>query len=178
MLALERHIGQPLGRQNQFDDVAKYSAARSLVGDMKQTNDAHIAALEERLAALGGDAAMPMKSAWSSVLGAGAAALDSVRKTRVSKSLRDDYTALGLATISYTMLNATALAVGDTQTGAVAKRHLADYAGLIMEIGTEMPEVVLQELRDTGVAVDASAASQAEQDAEDAWRGEARKQQI
>ena len=91
-------------------------------------------------------------------LGAGAAALGSVRKTQVSKNLRDDYTALGLASISYTMLHATALGLGENATATLAQRHLEQITPLIVRISKTIPAVVLQELRDDGEAVQVSAA--------------------
>jgi len=170
MLALEQHIGQPLARQTQFDDASSYGSAVAIITRIKTVSDAHVGSLESRLDTLGGDAASGIKSAWASLLGMGAAAIDSMRKTRISKSLRDDYTALSLATIGYTMLDATALALNDAPTAALARRHLADYAPIVMQIGLEMPQIVLQELRATGVRVDASVADAARKDAESAWR--------
>jgi len=170
MLALERHISQPLGRQEDMTDPGRYPAARSLITQMKSTNAAHVHALERRLDALGGDAALPLKSGWSAIVGAGAAAIDSIRKTRVSKALRDDYVAFNLAAIGYTMLHATALAVGDAETADLAKRHLTDSAQLVMDVAECMPEIVLAELRDDGVAVDAGVAQEARANAESSWR--------
>ena len=104
MLALEQHIAQPLQRQLDIPDTAKYSAALAVISQIKTLTESHAIALEQCLEQLGGDEASPVKSAFSSLLGIGAAAIDSVRKTKISKNLRDDYTALSLATISYTML--------------------------------------------------------------------------
>ena len=44
------------------------------------------------------------------LLGAAAGAIDAVRSEKVSKDLRDNYTALSLGNISYVMLISTALA--------------------------------------------------------------------
>jgi ferritin-like metal-binding protein YciE len=173
-LALERHIAQPLGRQQDMGDASRYGDAAAIISELKTTTDAHVRALEARLDELGGHAASPVKSAWSQLLGAGAAAIDSARKTKISKSLRDDYTALSLATISYTMLNATALALGDRDTAALAKSHLQDYAGTIMDISDAMPAVVLEELRDDGEKVNTDAAELARENATSAWRSSGR----
>jgi ferritin-like metal-binding protein YciE len=173
MLALERHIAAPLQRQLEIDDTQNYARAISLTGRLKNLTDAHVQALDARLKTLGGHPSNPVKSAWTGLIGAGAAAVDSVRKTKVSKNLRDDYTAISLAAVSYSMLNATALGLGDTETAAIAQRHLGDYAGLIMDIGRAIPEVVLQELKDDGQNVDVSVAAQAEQTVEQSWRGQA-----
>ncbi len=172
MLALERHIAQPVEAQLKSGDHQEYAAAIALITRLKSMNDAHITALENHLTAVGGDSGSPVKSAWSSLLGTGAAAINQVRKTKVSKSLRDDYTALGLAAISYTMLNATALGLGDQTTAALAKRHLDDVAPLIVEISKAMPTVVLQELKDDGENVTITAAELSKMQTGDAWSGD------
>ncbi|MBV9438434.1 MAG: DUF892 family protein, partial [Candidatus Eremiobacteraeota bacterium] len=158
MLALERHIAQPISRQLEMQDTAKYADAKAVISQVRALTDSHAAALEQSLAALGGHEASPVKSAWSSLLGVGAAAIDSVRKTKVSKSLRDDYTALNLAAIGYTMLHTTAVGLGDATVADLARRHLADYARLVMQIMQLIPSVVLAELSDDGERVATGAA--------------------
>jgi ferritin-like metal-binding protein YciE len=169
-LALERHITRPLARQTEMEDSAHFAEALSLMVAIKATTDAHIRRLERQLEAAGGHAGSPIKSAWSELLGAGAAAIDSARKTKVSKNLRDDYTALSLANISYTMLHATALGLGDTACADLAQQHLADYAALVVNIGKAMPAVVLEELRADGEHVAIDAADIARQDTDAAWK--------
>ena len=169
-LALERHIAQPLQRQLDMDESSKFTAAAGLISTIKSLTDSHIANLERQLDAAGGHAASPVKSAWAQLIGAGAAAVDSARKTKVSKNLRDDYTALALATASYTMLNATALGLGDAGTAQLAKSHLEDYAPVIVQISRALPGVVLEELALDGKDVQISAAQIAEQDTANAWK--------
>ena len=170
MLALERHIGQPLQRQLDMDDSAKFGQAAQIIASIKAISDAHVATLEDALNNAGGDAAAPIKSAFSSIIGAGAAAVDSIRKSKVSKNLRDDQVALALATISYTMLHTTALGLGDASTAQIAQRHLEDYTPLVMQISKAMPAVVLQELADDGENVQITAAQIAAQDTQKAWQ--------
>lgn len=169
-LALERHIAQPLQRQLDMDDSARFGTAAELIATMKSLTETHIAALETHLKALGGDGASPVKSAWSQLLGAGAAIVDSARKTKVSKNLRDDYTALALSTAGYTMLTATALGLGDGATAKLAKKHLDDYAHVVIEISRALPGVVLAELAIDGEDVQITAAQYAEQVTADAWK--------
>lgn len=171
MLALERHIAQPIAAQLKFGDRSAHGEATAIVSRLKTTTDAHIAALETHLETLGGHGASPIKSTWAALLGGGAAAIDQIRKTKVSKGLRDDYTALGLAAISYTMLHATALGLGDRATAALAKRHLDDIAPIVVEIGRTMPTVVLQELRDDGENVTVSAAELSAMQTGESWTG-------
>lgn len=169
MLALERHIAAPVESQLKSEDHQSYAEANRIVRKIKSCTDAHIAALEAQTSAVGGHAGSPIKSAWAALLGVGAAGINQARKMKVSKSLRDDYTALGLSAISYTMLHATALGLGDTATAQLAKRHLDDYAPLIIEISKAMPTVVLEELREDGENVRISAAQISEQQTGESW---------
>jgi ferritin-like metal-binding protein YciE len=170
MLALENHIAQPLQRQLGLEDTKKFPGALAVITSLKGLNDSHVTALEQCLQQLGGHEASGVKSAWSSLLGVGAAAIDSVRKTKVSKNLRDDYTALSLSTISYTMLYTTAVGLGDTATADLAKRHLADYAQLVMTINQVIPEVVLAELQIDGQNVQAGAGDLIRQTTNELWK--------
>jgi hypothetical protein len=158
LLALTKHIEVPIDRQLRGDDSANYTEALSIISDIKSATATQRVALEAELQRLGGDGA------------AGAAAIGSVRKTKVSKNLRDDYTALGLASISYTMLNATALGLGDESVATLAQRHLETIAQLIIRISKVVPAVVLQELRDDGEAVHVSAADVSAQRTHQAWQ--------
>lgn len=170
MLALERHIAQPVDSQLKSGDHQSFGDAIRIIQQIKTCTENHVSALESQLSAVGGNAASPIKSAWAALLGTGAAAINQVRKTKVSKSLRDDSTALSLSAISYTMLHATAVGLGDTATAQLAKRHLDDYAKVIVDISKAMPTVVLQELRDDGENVQVSAAHFTEQETGDSWR--------
>lgn len=169
-LALERHIAQPLARQREFDEAGRFGDAVRIIAMIKSLTDAHVKALEAELETAGGHAASPIKSAWAQLLGAGAAVIDGARKTKVSKSLRDDYTALSLASISYTMLLATALALGDRDIASLAQTHLEDYARMIMAISDAMPAVVLEELRADGENVRLDAVDVARQETKSSWK--------
>jgi ferritin-like metal-binding protein YciE len=169
-LALERHIRQPLKRQMDMDESAQFGEATALMSRLESLTEAHIRALEERLDAAGGHAGSPVKSAWSQLLGAGAAVVDSARKTKVSKNLRDDFTALALASASYSMLLATALGLGDDATAKLAQRHLEDYAQMTVHLSKALPGVVLEELALDGEHVRVTAAQIAEQITSNAYR--------
>ncbi len=170
MIALEQHMLKPLRSQADNEAVLASRAAARIVREAANTRTAHIAALESRLETLGGHQGAGVKTGVASVVGGIAAAVDNARKTEVSKDLRDDYAALCLASASYTMLHAAALGLRDQTTAELAKRHLADDASLIMRMSAAIPVVVLSELRDAGAAVDTSVATEAEKNAEGAWR--------
>jgi ferritin-like metal-binding protein YciE len=172
MLALERHIGQPLERQANLDSTARYASSLALITQLTAINSAHVSALEQALQQVGGHPASGVKSAWAGLLGAGAAAIDSIRKTKVSKALRDDYTALNLASISYTMLYTTAVGLGNAAIAGLAQRHLADYARMVVQINQVIPDVVLNELQDDGENVQPSAAETIRQQLNEIWRSQ------
>ncbi len=175
MLALERHIAQPVAHQKNAAETANYATAGTLIDRIVAVSQSHITALEARLKDLGGNANHPLKAAWASLLGASATVVGGSRKTKVSKYLRDDHTALSLASISYTMLNTTAVGLGDTTTAALAKRHLADIAPIIMEISDGIPTVVLQELRDDGETIRGEAADTVARTLDEVWHNSAQK---
>lgn len=170
MLALEQHIGQPIKKQSESSELQKSPTAMRVVLAAGATIDAHVLALERRLEAVGGHAGSPVKSGIASALGVVASAIGSVRKSELSKELRDDYTALCLASAAYTMLHTTALGLRDSETAALAKNHLADVADLVMRFSSALPVVVLQELTEEGVTVDQTVVQTAEKNLEDAWR--------
>jgi ferritin-like metal-binding protein YciE len=171
MLALQKHILQPITLQANDADVQRYPEAQQIVSRIQSTVQGQIDSLARQLEILGGHEASPVKEAWSSLLGFGAAAVDKVRKTEVSKSLRDDYTALSLSAISFTMLHTTALALGDRATAQLAERCLNELTPLIVEISRVMPSVVIAELRDTGLSVTQTVTGEATANTQQAWSG-------
>lgn len=154
MLALERHIRVPFDTQNKDSDFSEYPDAAELVLRMSATADEHIERLKTTLDDLGGHEASPVKSAVAQFEGAVAGAIDKMRKTKVSKALRDDYTALSLCCVSYSELLSTANAMGDTKIASLAQRLLRDYSQLVMEIGHAIPSIVVLELQAIGLTVD------------------------
>jgi|ERR1700694_407053 len=173
MLAVERHIQKPFSVQAKDDDFAKYANARALVTRLDKLAERHADALKSALDTLGGHEASAVKSAVTDVLGGVAGVIDKIRKTKVSKSLRDDYTALSLCTVSYTMLATTALSYGDARVASLAQQHLGDYTKAVMDISDAIPEVVVQELADLGLSVQQSAADEGRKIARNAWAPDA-----
>lgn len=170
MLALEEHIQKPFDTQLNDGDFAKYAEAKQIATRLSALAQKHVAALKEALDELGGHELAPVKDLVTNLEGFVAGAIDKMRKTKVSKSLRDDYTALSLCSASYTMLNATANAMGDATIAALAATHLRDYAQCVMEIGNALPGVTILELQETGLTVETGTIERSRQTAEDAWR--------
>ncbi len=174
MLALERHVRVPFETQAGDRDFDAFDRAGALVRELAETSNAHIDRLDRCLENLGGHEASPVKSAVAQVEGAVAGAIDKMRKTKVSKALRDDYTALALCCAGYSALLATANAFDDATVASAAEELLEDYARLVMRIGETLPAVVVEELRALGLRVDATSAHESRRLVSGAWRGSAR----
>ncbi len=127
-------------------------------------------ALEARLEAVGGHAGIGAKTSVSAAAGVVAAAVNHVRKTEFSKDLRDDYSSFALASASYTMLHTTALGMNDSETAALALRHLKGVAAMVVDFADALPSVVLDELRMEGATVDPSVAATAKKNLGEAWK--------
>jgi hypothetical protein len=105
-------------------------------------------------------------------MGWAASAIDMVRTNPISKNLRDDYTALNLAAIGYTMLHTTGQALQHEPTADLAAMYLMDYTPLITELNEIVPTVVVRELRDETEIMDPTAAHRSVQRTQAAWQGE------
>jgi ferritin-like metal-binding protein YciE len=161
MHALETHIQTAIDKQVKLAE--NNAEAKQKFAEMSGTLKGHLAALEARPQAVGGSATHPVKEAGAAALGVAAGIIDKVRAEEVSKDLRDDYTAINHSVISYVMLNATALALGDQETASLAERNLRDNANFVIWINNHMPKFVIDDLKDSGASIDQGAveASQA-----------------
>ncbi|MDX1663097.1 MAG: hypothetical protein R3272_04840 [Candidatus Promineifilaceae bacterium] len=169
MLAVERHIHEAVRRQKDDNRLQSFPEASAVINHAEEMLDLHIAALESHLESVGGDPAAPAKEAITAALGVAAGLLDKVRTQKVSKMLRDDYTALSLAAISYHMLHTTGVALGAPGTADLALRHLKDWTPIITRISHVVHGVVAKELADDGLPVAAGAAVESERAAQEAW---------
>jgi ferritin-like metal-binding protein YciE len=170
MLAVERHILEPVEAQVSDERFMKQAEAHTLVSDIQRTTQRHVELLEAHLKALGASSGSPIKKAAATVLGVGAAAIDKVRPDTVSVALRDDYTALNLAAISYAMLTTTGMALKSDATANLAENNLRETAQLIMRINQIIPLVVARELADEGEDVLVGIGPQASRNIQLAWQ--------
>lgn len=171
MLALERHILDTVKKQADDEDVRRYADALRAINRVRQTLEGHSESLRQHLATLGGQQSS-IKEAVTSVASAAAALIGMSRSDKVSKMLRDDYTSLSLATMSYTMLHATGLALKHSLTADLALRHLRDLTPVMVELSQVIPGIVVQEFVDQGEAIDASVAAEAVRNTQEAWNPE------
>lgn len=170
MLAVERDLHAAFRRHKEDRAVRTYPAAQRLLQDIESRVDDHIAALERAVERLG-ESPSGLKAAVGAVLGAVAGIYGKIRDDRVSRVLRDDYTALCFACVCYEMLHTTALALRNGEIAELALLHMQDYTPAVMAIGTTLPSVVIDELvREGKVAAEGQVARQAADNARDAWR--------
>lgn len=170
MLALEEHVCVPFRTQQNDADFRSMTQAGALAQRLTSLSETHIQALRSALDSLGGHPAHLAKSAVTNIEGWFASAIDRMRKTKVAKGLRDDYTALALCTASYSMLLTTANAYRNAAVAQLAQRHLQDYTQAIVDIGDALPFIVADDLAQIGASVDSSVAAMSQAQIRAAWR--------
>jgi ferritin-like metal-binding protein YciE len=169
MVALQNHIEEALDHQLEMsqDMPIAYAAIKRFHDTVKSQRDAMRAHQEQT----GETAGSPIKEAGAAIIGKAAGLIDKVRTEGISKALRDDYTAFNHASIGFTMLHATATALGDKATARIAREGLTAYAKMVQEINHLIADVVIEELRrDDHKIVDMQAAQQNRAMVDTAWR--------
>jgi len=169
MIALDQHIIEAVERQLGDERLGDYPGAREVVGSIKRTLAAQVGGLEQQLKNFGGDATGPVKGAISAVAGMAAGLYDKVRQDPVSKMLRDDYTALSLASISYTMLHTTGLALKHDGVASAGQRYLKELTPIVVELSKVIPPIVVKDLADEDTLIDISVGQQAVRNTQQAW---------
>jgi hypothetical protein len=173
MLGVEQHALQRVEHQVRDERVRKFYNAHEMLQKIEAVLNSHLAELELHLATVDGGFETRLKRAATSITGSVAGFYDRLRTNEpVSRNLRDDYTLLNHAVISYGMLHTTALALDDTQIASMAKRHMAELTPLIVELSDMIPFVLATELADKGKIEDAAVAQQAAVQYREAWRRE------
>ena len=169
MIALESHIEEALDRQLKMSqEFPQAGAAVQRFHDMVKANRDALKAHQQQVGSTAGN---PIIAAGSTVLGMAAGLIDKIRTEGVSKALRDDYTAFNHAAIGYTMLHATALALGDQATASLAARGLRGHASAVQEINHIIADVVVWELqKDDHQLTNPNAASENRQEVDRIWK--------
>ncbi len=166
MVAVVGHVYQAIDKQ--VKETQDEQDINPLLVRLRDGLEAQTESLRDRLEALGGKGTSPIKELGASVLGVAAGIIDKLRAEEVSKMLRDNYTALGLVNISYTMLITTSLACGDRETAELCSRNLKETAGYEMEIGKTISYAVVRDLSDLA-DLDPNAIEEGQQMYSDAW---------
>lgn len=168
MLALEDHIEKAI--RGQLEDLKDHP---DVIRDLKVIHrqvEHHVSdlrALSERR-----NARTPtdvIKRVGAALLGLGAAAVDLIRTEGLPKNLRDDYTALSLASIGYVMLHTTAMALDDTEVADLGRQHFADYAESLTMLHGLIPVSVVRFLKEEGFLVREDVLPQISRTIEEVW---------
>ncbi|REL38113.1 hypothetical protein DYD21_05730 [Rhodohalobacter sp. SW132] len=145
LLALEKHFMNAIKKQKASDKV-KDDRVIELMHELDKMVSTHVKSLERHVDRLGGEMKSDIKSKIASFTGSVAGLMDSVRSDTVSKMMRDDYTALSMITIGYTMLHTHALAEEDELLADLTTEHMTRCTSLITEISKVVPLVVASEM--------------------------------
>jgi ferritin-like metal-binding protein YciE len=170
MLAVERDMHAAFRRHKEDHAVRTFPETAAVLQQIEDRIDVHIANLERCLERLG-TSESPVKAAVGAVLGAVAGVYGKLRDDRVSRMVRDDYTALCFATVCYEMLHTTALALGHGEVANLALSHLRDYTPAVMALTEILPDILTDELtREGKMQGNGSIARLAAQNVVEAWR--------
>jgi hypothetical protein len=170
MFAVEKHTLEAVNRQVDHGDIQRHANAHQLVKRIQSTLNQNTSSLERRLDTWGGTSSL--KSAAASVAGVVAGAYDHVRSETASRMLRDDYTALSLVAVAYTMLHTTALSLQDNTTADLALQNLKKITPLITDLSKIIPTVVVHDVHHDVESADISVAQQAVRNTQEAWDGD------
>lgn len=173
MLAVERYILDTADKQARNQDVMDQKEALDIVTKVRDIASRHVNALEEETNRRGGGMSGGLKKSALSVLGAGMERWQAMRSERVSKMLRDHYTVLSLASVSYSMLETTALVFRDNTLAETCARHMKDITPLLTELSEVLPLVTAWEYRDQiDQMADEDISDQVVRDVQEAWSGD------
>ena len=170
MAGLQKHILEAVEHQIADERVENSPQAAALLVEVKGVLTQQVADLNAHVTRLGSETGATIKQAITGALGSLAGLYDKVRKDPVSRMLRDDYTALNMSSISYTMLHTTALAFHDEGVASLALSHLKELTPIIMKYNQVTPSLVVAELTDEKESVDTSVADQAVANTQAAWK--------
>jgi HD-like signal output (HDOD) protein len=171
MLALEDHIEKAI--RGQLEDLKDYPDVLTELRQIHRKVEHHISdlrALSERRGA--GGVKEAVKRAGSAVLGAAAGVIDLVRTEGLPKNLRDDYTALSLASIGYVMLHTTGLSLDDREVAELAEQGFSDYAEAVSRLQATIPAAVVAFLKRDGLPAREDVIPQIRRTIEEVWQAQ------
>jgi hypothetical protein len=171
MIGVEADIGNAVEGQCADSDVAARPHLHRLLRVMADTSVARREALQRHSEELDGKFGGKLKEAVMAAAGTLAGLYGKVRKHPVSRMLRDDVTALNLASTAYGMLYTTALAFNEERLAATVLQHLNDLPAQVKELSAQIPEVIVEELAKDDATVNMDAARYARAAMERAWAG-------
>lgn len=173
MLAVDSHILEAIERQREDEKVRAHPEANELIIRIERLQKEHVAALQGMAEHYGTGGESGLKKAVTSAMGVVAGLYDRVREQKLSRMLRDNYTALSLAAMSYTAMHTFGLAVNEEKVAGLALRHLRDVTPILVEISKVLPVVVAEEVgEEIDVPVDVTVSRLAVENTQEAWAPE------
>lgn len=169
MISLGKYIRDAADSQIDDDEFEGEPLAIELVSRLKRTMDEHITSLERHMEVMGDGSTGGIKKAAMSAMGSVVEMFQSIRSEDKSKMLRDHFTALSLAAISYNMLQTTALTLGDRSLADLCMRNVRQIPPLLVEINEMMPTLVARELREEIDTMSPAAVDEAIRNAQEIW---------
>lgn len=147
LLALENHFMNAIKKQKTSDQI-KDEEVIELLHELDKKASSHVKSLERHVDRLEGELKSDIKTKLASFAGSIAGLIDAARNDTMSKMVRDDYTALSMITIGYTMLHTLALAEEDEILAELTQKNLTDCTSMITEISKVVPLAVAREMID------------------------------
>lgn len=147
LLALENHFLNAVKKQ-KVSDTIKDEIVIELLHELDKTISKNSAELEDYLESKDSNTKSEIKSKLASFTGSIAGLIDNARSDTVSKIVRDNYTALSMITVGYTMLHTLALANDDESLAEISGNHLKECTNMVTEISKVVPLAVANEVID------------------------------
>jgi hypothetical protein len=171
MAAVEKHILEAVERQVGTPATQAYPEALAVLNDVRTTLSRHVSALEGfNEHTEGGGLKEALKEALTGALGVAAGIYNKLRQEdQVSRMVRDTFTALNLATVSYHMMYTTALGLKEDRLAQLALNHLKDLTPLVVDLSKTVCLVVARELSDEDKLIDPAVGQEAVRRTHEAW---------
>ncbi|HMB41015.1 MAG TPA: hypothetical protein VKM37_03485 [Balneolaceae bacterium] len=147
LLALESHFLNAVKKQKSSESI-KDEIVIDLLHELDKMVSKNTKELESYLESTEGKTNSDIKSKLASFAGSVAGLIDNARSDTVSKIARDNYTALSMITVGYTMLHTLALANDDESLAEISENHLKECTNMVTEISKVVPLAVANELID------------------------------
>jgi hypothetical protein len=171
MAAVEKHILEAVERQIGTPATNEYPEALAVLNDVKTVLARHVSALEgynERTE--GGGLKEALKEALTGALGVAAGIYNKLRQEdQVSRMVRDTFTALNLATVSYHRMYTTALGLKEDRLAQLALGHLKELTPLVVDLSKTVCLVVAHELSNEDKLIDPAIGQEAVRRTHEAW---------
>jgi ferritin-like metal-binding protein YciE len=171
MLALEDDFEKALGAQVRDYENERPEVIAQL-GRIHSLCEHHIRNLNDltERRGVGKGLAETVKRAGSTLAGIAGAAINVIRSEKLPKSLRDDFTAMNLASIGYTMLYTTARSLDEPTVAEVALRHLRDYSEAVLVLHNLIPSAVVNFLQEDGLPANQEVLPEVYRTLDEVWR--------